>query len=140
MTVQLAAVPCFASVTPENVILFSNGKTVEVELKSYKQWNYTRHTVTDKCFVQIWQNSADLGEACRAVFHILQNVPECRNPWTVWECSIRSQVKSRATRLRNLGVNLNSLIDPSVVNAKKKKEEQKEKNLNDLRELASSLS
>ena len=99
MTVQLSVVPCVGSTTP-NVIVFSNGKTVEIELKKYKVWSsyestMSLDTITDKCFIGIWQNSEDMGEVWNAVEYI-----KSRPDSDVWVSSY-SYIKRRATRLRN---------------------------------------
>ena len=134
MTVQLAVVPCVGSTTP-NVIVFSNGKTVEIELKKYKVCTgWIRNTITDKCFIGIWQNSEDMGEVWNAVEYI-RDQPDA----DLW-VSCYSYIKRRATRLRNLGISLKDLSDPRAELAKQKEQEQKEKNLNELKELAHSLS
>jgi|TARA_R110002110_G_C12991476_1_gene674780 hypothetical protein len=138
MTVQLAAVPCVGSTTP-NVIVFSNGKTVEIELKKYKAWSsyestMSLDTIADKCFVGIWQNSADMDEVWQAVEYI-----KSRPGTDVW-VSCYSYIKRRSTRLRNLGVDLKPLADNRAARRMQNEKEQKEKNLNDLKELAASLS
>ncbi len=158
MTVQLAAVPCVGSTTP-NVIVFSNGKTVEIETRHTRnQWSYDHDlgrcswegisSMTPKCFVSIWQNSADLDEVLRAVKYIENYIEssfssrQSLHTSTYW--SPRFALKARASRLRNKGVDLKHLEDPTLdasrAEAKQKEQEQKEKKLNDLKELAALLS
>ena len=134
MTVQLAAVPFVGATIPNNRIMFSSGRTVEIELRTYRDCvGGLTDTITDKCFVEIWQNSANMGEVWAAVQHI-----KSRPDTDLW-VSCYSYIKRRATRLRNLGVTLKSLTDGQAELAKQNEREEKEKKLNDLKELATAL-
>jgi len=156
--VQLAAVPCVGSTTP-NVIVFSNGKTVEIETRFKNHrivytkglgWNHAGwvYSMTPKCFVSIWQNSADLSEVVRAVKVVENHVATSSHGGDRLHTSTyrapRFAFKARASRLRNKGVDLKHLEDPTLdasrAEAKQDEREEKEKKLNDLKELAVSLS
>ena len=156
--VQLAAVPCVGSTTP-NVIVFSNGKTVEIETRrdsymwravpkiaangrEYNLWRTVGENlvITTQCFIGIWQNSADLDEVSNAIDHIRERISEQDDDARLLTSFDHGTLKGRATRLRKRGVGLKHLEDPELARAKQKKREEKEKKLNDLRELAASLS
>jgi len=164
MTVQLAAVPYVGSTDPNpNVIVFSNGKTVEIKVSKKKQrygydpelsrvingrayqvnigWYYS---MDPECFIGIWQNSADLDEAYRAVKHVEGYVIDRKQSTDRLDISgfrdVRRSLKNRATRLKNKGINLKYLEDPAVAAIESKKSQTEEKKLNDLKELAALLS
>jgi nucleoid DNA-binding protein len=157
MNVQLAAVPYVGATDPNpNVIVFSNGKTVEIKVSKKKQrygrqpgngavignigWYYS---MDPECFIGIWQNSADLDEAYRAVKHVEEYITDRKESTDRLDVSGfrdgRRSLKNRATRLKNKGVNLKRLEDPAVAAIESKKRERKEKYFDDLKELAASL-
>jgi len=160
MTVQLAAVPFVGTTIPNNRIMFSNGKTVEIETRrdsymwravpkiaadgsEYNVWRTVGENlvITTQCFIGIWQNSADLDEVANAIDHIEERISKQNDDARLLTSSDRGTLKGRATRLRQQkGVGLKHLKDPALARAKQKKREEKEKKLNDLRELAASLS
>jgi hypothetical protein len=160
---KLAAVPYVGATDPNpNVIVFSNGKTVEIKVSKKEQrygycperspvvnghtyhvnvgWYYS---MDPECFIGIWQNSADLDEAYRAVKHVEEYITDRKESTDRLDISGfrdgRRSLKNRATRLKNKGINLKHLEDPAVAAIESKKRERKEKYFDDLKELAASL-